>query len=162
MTGRAGTEARSVVHEVAHDVVRAADLRALRTGLVDWVRAMAEGAGATTREHAEDTAAHGTALTERLEDVATAFYEALTNVVDHAYPEGAGPVRVTARLAVTGAPGQPWLQIEISDRGGWRPPPADPGHRGRGLLLLSGLTDGHDLQHETEGTRVRLWWHRPP
>ena len=153
MHGTAGTETRSVVHEVAHEVVRAADLRALRTDLVEWVRAMA----ASTREAGPDQA-----LTERLEDVATAFYEALTNVVDHAYPEGAGPVRVIARLAVSGSPGQPWLEIAVSDRGGWRPPPADPGHRGRGLLLLSGLTDGHDLQHEAEGTRVRLWWHAPP
>ncbi|GAA4919207.1 anti-sigma regulatory factor (Ser/Thr protein kinase) [Actinomycetospora succinea] len=149
MQGPADAGTRSVVHEVAHEVVRAADLRALRTEVVNWVRGTAEASG----QPAEP------ALTERLEDVATAFYEALTNVVDHAYPEGAGPVHVTARLSVTGTP---WLEIAVSDRGGWRPPPADPGHRGRGLLLLSGLTDGHDLQHEREGTRVRLWWHRSP
>ena len=152
MHGTADSETRCVVHEVAHEVVRAQDLRALRTDLVDWVRATAEASGETGEP----------ALTERLEDVATAFYEALTNVVDHAYPGGTGPVDVTARLAVAGPPGRPWLEIAVSDRGGWRPPPADPGHRGRGLLLLSGLTDGHDLQREREGTRVRLWWHRPP
>lgn len=149
MHGTAGTGARSVVHEVAHEVVRAADLRALRTDLVGWVRATVEAFGEADEP----------ALTERLEDVATAFYEALTNVVDHAYGGGTGPVHVTARLAVAG---EPWLEIGVADRGGWRPPPADPGHRGRGLLLLSGLTDGHDLQREPAGTRVRLWWHRPP
>ncbi|MEJ2863320.1 ATP-binding protein [Actinomycetospora flava] len=152
MHGTAGTETRCVVHEVAHEVVRAQDLRALRTDLVDWVRATAEASGDTSEA----------ALTARLEDVATAFYEALTNVVDHAYPGGTGPVDVTARLAVSGPADQPWLEIAVSDRGGWQPPPDDPGHRGRGLLLLSGVTDGHDLQREAAGTRVRLWWHRPP
>ncbi|MEJ2886653.1 ATP-binding protein [Actinomycetospora aeridis] len=152
MHGTASSETRSVVHEVAHDVVHAADLRSLRIDLVEWVRAAAE----TSDEVREP------ALTERLEDVATAFYEALTNVVDHAYPEGGGPVHVTARLAATGAPDRPWLEITVADRGGWRPAPEDPGHRGRGLLLLSGLADGHDLQQEQDGTRVRLWWHRPP
>jgi anti-sigma regulatory factor (Ser/Thr protein kinase) len=101
-------------------------------------------------------------LEERLEDIATAFYEALANVVDHAYPEGGGPVDVTARLTATGAPEQPWLEIVVADRGGWRPAPPDPGHRGRGLLLVSRLTDGYELRPVEDGTRLRLWWHRPP
>jgi len=147
---------RRVVHEVTHDLVRAEDLRGLRADLVAWVRATAGRPD-------------GPALADRLEDVATALYEALTNVVDHAYPHGSGPLRVTARLTVGDAPDDPsqdaevpWLEIEVADRGGWRPAPADPGHRGRGLQLLAGLTDGHDLQRGPEGTRVLLWWHLPP
>ncbi|MDD7966331.1 ATP-binding protein [Actinomycetospora lemnae] len=147
--GRPGTEARRVVHEVAHSTVRVEDLRALRTDLVAWVRATA---GLPDDE----------ALADRLEDVATAFYEALANVVDHAYPEGAGPVDVSARLATAGGPEQPWLEIVVADHGGWRPAPPDPGHRGRGLLLVSRLTDGHELSRVDDGTRLRLWWHRPP
>ena len=152
---------RRVVHEVAHDLVRAEDLRGLRSALVGWVR--------TTAGCPE-----GPAFDDLLEDVATALYEALTNVVDHAYPAGSGPVRVAARLTVTGADGapedsaepatpeNPWLEVEVADRGGWRPAPADPGHRGRGLQLLAGLADGHELHRDAEGTRVLLWWHRPP
>jgi hypothetical protein len=53
-------------------------------------------------------------------------------------------------------------RIEVADRGDWRGAPADPGHRGRGLLLLSRLADGHEVHHGEDGTRVRLWWQRPP
>jgi anti-sigma regulatory factor (Ser/Thr protein kinase) len=151
---RPGDHPRRVVHEVTHELVRPADLRALRTDLVAWVHAAAG--------HAE-----GPELSERLEDVATALYEALTNVVDHAYTGGRGPIHLVARLTLADDPaadpaGHPWLEIEVGDRGGWRPAPEDPGHRGRGLLLLSQLTDGHDVERGDDGTRVRLWWHRPP
>jgi anti-sigma regulatory factor (Ser/Thr protein kinase) len=156
--GPAGTAAadrpRRVVHEIAHDLVGPGDLRGLRTELVAWVRATA-GCPA------------GPGLTDRLEDVAGALYEALTNVVDHAYPAGTGPLRVVARLTTPdgpdpASPADPWLDLEVVDRGGWRPAPADPGHRGRGLLLLSRLADGHEVQRGRDGTHVRLWWHRPP
>jgi anti-sigma regulatory factor (Ser/Thr protein kinase) len=152
--------ARRVAHEISHDLVRAEDLRGLRTELVAWVRATAG-------------CPEGPALSDRLDDVATAVYEALTNVVDHAYPGGGGPLHVTARLTLTADGDEqaedpaatsppPWLEIEVADRGGWRPAPADPGHRGRGLQLLAGLTDGHDVQRGPEGTHVLLWWHRSP
>jgi anti-sigma regulatory factor (Ser/Thr protein kinase) len=104
-------------------------------------------------------APEGPALSDRLEDVATALYEALANVVDHAYAAEGGPVRVVARLDLAG---DPWLEVEVADRGDWRPAPADPGHRGRGLQLLAGLADAHDVRYDPAGTRVLLWWHRPP
>jgi anti-sigma regulatory factor (Ser/Thr protein kinase) len=135
-----------IVHEVAHDLVRPEDLRGLRTDLVAWVRA------ATGLPESP-------ALADRLDDVAIALHEALTNVVDHAYGAGDGPVRVVARLALAA---HPWLEIEVADRGVWRPAPADPGHRGRGLQLLAGTADGHAVRHDPAGTRVHLWWHRPP
>lgn len=154
-TGAApGARPRRIVHEIAHEFVRVEDLRAVRTDLVGWVRAAAG-------------CPEGPPLEDRLEDLATALYEALTNVVDHAYPAGPGPLRVTALLTIVdgvpaGLAGLPWLEVEVADRGGWRPAPADPGHRGRGLLLLSRLTDAHEVQRGEDGTRVRLWWHRPP
>jgi len=120
---------------------------------VSWVRATAGCPG-------------GPALADRLDDVAAALYEALTNVVDHAYPDDdGGPVRLVARLDLTrdpAAPEHPWLEIEVADHGAWRPAPADPGHRGRGLQLLAGTTDGHDVRRDPTGTRVLLWWHLPP
>ncbi|WP_433784920.1 ATP-binding protein [Actinomycetospora sp. CA-101289] len=137
---------RRVVHEVTHDHVRPEDLRGLRTDLVSWVRATA-GSPA------------GPALADRLEDIATACYEALANVVDHAYGGDGGAVRLVARLDPAEPP---WLEIEVADRGAWRPAPADPGHRGRGLALLAGTADGHDVRYDPDGTRVLLWWHRPP
>ncbi|WP_285652761.1 ATP-binding protein [Actinomycetospora sp. NBRC 106375] len=146
---------------MTRDVVRPEDLRALRTELMTHVRAAAGDPDAA--EERDDPA-----LADQLADVATALYEALTNVVDHAYPHGAGPVRVTARVAAgrpgpepAREPGPPWLEIEVADHGDWRPAPTDPGHRGRGLVLLARLADGHDLRTGPAGTRVRLWWHRP-
>lgn len=152
-TGTApGARPRRIVHEVALELVRAEDLRTVRTELVTWLRAAAG-------------LPDGPSLDERLEDVASALYEALTNVVDHAYGAGPGPLRVTARLTLADGPRAqevPWLEIEVADRGGWRRAPDDPGYRGRGLLLLSQVTEGHDVQRAEDGTRVRLWWHRSP
>jgi serine/threonine-protein kinase RsbW len=51
------------------------------------------------------------------------------------------------------------IQIEVCDRGRWRPPPADPGYRGRGLMAMAAMTDqmtvarGHPDQ---PGTTVTL------
>jgi anti-sigma regulatory factor (Ser/Thr protein kinase) len=145
---------RRVVHEVAHELVRPADLRSLRTELVAWLRAAA-------------AQPETPAFADRLEDVASSLYEALTNVVDHAYTGGPGPIHLVARLTLAdGAehdPGEhPWLEIVVADRGDWRPAADDPGHRGRGLLLLSQVTDGHEVERGDDGTRVRWWWHRPP
>jgi anti-anti-sigma factor len=69
---------------------------------------------------------------EDLFAVQIAVLEAVTNVVEHAYPNAEpGPARVCARLD-----GQGTLSVRVSDEGRWRQPPLEPGWRGRGLVLI--------------------------
>jgi anti-anti-sigma factor len=46
--------------------------------------------------------------------------------------------------------------VTVSDSGSWRPPPADPGFRGRGLQLLRELTAGVEVDGGATGTVVRF------
>ena len=55
--------------------------------------------------------------------------ELCANAVEHAYPaDGGGSVEVALAREPGGV-----LTLVVRDRGRWRPPPADPGERGRGL-----------------------------
>lgn len=48
------------------------------------------------------------------------------------------------------------LLITITDHGRWRPPPGEPGYRGRGLAMMRALTGDVQLHPTAEGTTVRL------
>jgi serine/threonine-protein kinase RsbW len=89
---------------------------------------------------------------EFVEDVVLAAHEALANAADHAYPDGAG------EAALDGECADGVLLITIRDHGTWRVPAADPGWRGRGLVIIRGLADEVDLQHDASGTVVRMRW----
>ncbi|MDT5243799.1 MAG: hypothetical protein QOD36_1175, partial [Mycobacterium sp.] len=45
---------------------------------------------------------------------------------------------------------------QVSDSGSWKPPPADPGTRGRGLLLMRTLSERVDLDGTAKGTTVGM------
>ncbi|SCX55688.1 Anti-sigma regulatory factor (Ser/Thr protein kinase) [Klenkia marina] len=78
--------------------------------------------------------------------------EACANAVDHAYPEDEpGPMLV--RVA-RGADGR--VVAEVSDRGTWRTPDADPGDRGRGLMIMHQLLEDVEVDRGRSGTTVRL------
>ena len=49
------------------------------------------------------------------------------------------------------------VTVEISDFGNWRPPRGT--HRGRGLLLMEGLTDDVEVVRTGDGTTVELKRH---
>ncbi|MBJ8345789.1 ATP-binding protein [Antrihabitans sp. YC2-6] len=98
----------------------------------------------------------GTPLSdERASDVALACYEAMANVVEHAYASGmarsfelsAAHHRLAGRIAVT-----------ITDHGTWRTPDSDPGFRGHGMTLLAALSDHADVLTDKNGTVVHLSW----
>jgi anti-sigma regulatory factor (Ser/Thr protein kinase) len=92
-------------------------------------------------------------LPEQLvEDLVLAVHEALANAADHAYPRGDG----VAWLDVQCRDGV--IEAVVRDRGTWRSPDADPGWRGRGLLIIRGLADEVDLHHDDTGTSVRMRW----
>lgn len=87
-----------------------------------------------------------------IDDLTMAVYEALANVVEHAYrPDHPNPVmRLEARRD------QDQLLITVTDHGRWRPPPGEPGYRGRGLAMMRSLTGDVQLRPTAEGTTVRL------
>jgi anti-anti-sigma factor len=84
---------------------------------------------------------------ETVEDLELALGEALANAVEHAYPEGkTGECRWSVERELDGS-----LQVCVEDRGTWRPPPADRGHRGRGLELIGALAADVDVRRTAAG-----------
>lgn len=107
----------------------------LRRELSTWVRAV----GVST-----DTAY----------DLASSCYEAMANVVAHAYPTGTtGFLDLDARLGTTD------ITVTVRDRGRWKPETSQP-KSGHGLTLIRRLADGVDLVRGENGTRVDMRWHR--
>ena len=48
------------------------------------------------------------------------------------------------------------LTLVVRDRGRWRPPPADPGDRGRGLAIVRALMHAVDIDEGGDGTTVSV------
>ncbi|WP_214369002.1 SpoIIE family protein phosphatase [Pseudonocardia sp. H11422] len=85
-------------------------------------------------------------------DLQLVLGEAVTNAVEHAYLGGAsGEVDIELMLESSGA-----VSVRVADTGRWRPPPADPGYRGRGLALIRELTEDVELEPGDTGTVVRF------
>ncbi|SFP70142.1 PAS domain S-box-containing protein [Geodermatophilus dictyosporus] len=88
-------------------------------------------------------------LTEdSLDDLQLALGEALANAVEHAYAATGGEGRCEYRLERT-ADGS--VDVCVRDEGVWRPVPADPGHRGRGLELISALALDVEVARTPDG-----------
>ncbi|WP_044576611.1 ATP-binding protein [Saccharopolyspora spinosa] len=122
-------------HEVPAEPGR---LRPICRALTDW----ASGNGFTDN---------------RAEAVALAAYEAMANVVTHAYPDGGGVLSVRAAFRIEAAR----IEIAVQDRGRWliRAAPEDSGeHGGRGLVLIRSLADHVEVLLEEVGTTVRMAW----
>ena len=82
--------------------------------------------------------------------VVLAAGELCANAVEHAYPDGSdAAVEVTLAREPGGA-----LTLVVRDKGHWRPPPADPGDRGRGLGIVRALMHTVDVDPSGEGTTV--------
>jgi anti-sigma regulatory factor (Ser/Thr protein kinase) len=84
-----------------------------------------------------------------VDDLTLAAAEAAANAIEHAY--GLAPGVVELRAA-TGGDGR--VTVAIRDFGTWRAPRGT--HRGRGLQLMKGLTDGVDVTKTGDGTIVEL------
>jgi serine/threonine-protein kinase RsbW len=93
---------------------------------------------------------------ELADDLVLAVHEALANVADHAYPDGGAEAGVDVECA------DGVVEAVVRDRGSWREPPADPGWRGRGLVIMRGLADEVDVRRGPSGTEVRMRWKQPP
>lgn len=86
-----------------------------------------------------------------VDDLTIAVYEALANVVEHAYPSD-HPEQVM-RLRAQFDYNQ--VLITISDQGSWRTPAA-AGSRGRGLIIMRYLATDVQLHATDHGTTVQL------
>ena len=89
-------------------------------------------------------------------DLVLSGYEALANAAEHAYPSGHGPVDLVAARTIDSR-----VLVVVRDRGRWRPPPADPGFRGRGLLMIHALAHRVEVQQSPQGTTVYMEWALP-
>jgi anti-anti-sigma factor len=89
---------------------------------------------------------------DQLDDLQFTLGEALANSVEHAYRDRTpGTVDYAVSLAAGGR-----VHVEVSDRGSWRPPTPDPGHRGRGVEMIRALAQDVVLHGDDDGTAVRF------
>ncbi|HEU5476120.1 MAG TPA: ATP-binding protein [Actinophytocola sp.] len=115
----------------------AEQLPALRDALTEWARHLGLSAG-------------------QVQALRLAAYEALANVVKHAYHPGANGM-VDLHAAYRQPPGE--VTVTVTDHGRWRLAPVQPEHqRGRGLPLIHGLTDELTIETGEDGTIVRMVW----
>ena len=90
------------------------------------------------------------------EDVMLAAYEAMANTVEHAYRGGPGDVEVRGAVA------DGRLTVTVTDWGSWKPYDEQDPARGRGLILVRGLSHGSELLHRDDGTTVQMAWRVRP
>jgi len=93
---------------------------------------------------------------EQVQDLELAVYEALSNVLDHAYPARGGGVFDLHAVQDSDA-----VTVTVTDHGHWRPP-ANPAStlRGRGLSLIKKLATDFELRLRPTGTVVWMRWSR--
>ncbi|MFR9806418.1 SpoIIE family protein phosphatase [Pseudonocardia sp. RS010] len=91
-------------------------------------------------------------------DLQLAVGEAVTNSVEHAYAGSPEPAADAVRLDLELQPDGS-VAVRVVDRGLWRPPPVDPGYRGRGLALIRELAENVEVIPADDGTEV---WFRMP
>jgi anti-sigma regulatory factor (Ser/Thr protein kinase) len=89
-------------------------------------------------------------------DIVLVVNEACTNCVEHAY-RGQQPGRMRVEADVDHGD----VQIRVADAGSWKTPPADPGTRGRGLLLIRAVSDRVALDGTDTGTTIEMKFRLP-
>ncbi|WP_225978432.1 ATP-binding protein [Gandjariella thermophila] len=88
-------------------------------------------------------------------DVVLASYEAMANVVEHAYHGGGGVLDLHATYSSEHVR----VSVTVADYGRWRPPADDPGPlHGRGLSLIRTLASRAEVEPGPRGTTVRMHW----
>ena len=103
------------------------ELRGMRRSLVSWLELT-------------DTSA------EVRRSVMLATHEAAANALEHGEPES--PVTVSASQNEDGG-----FTVEVTNHGGWKEP--EPGHEGRGLMMMNALMSEVAVQ-----TRTSVRMHR--
>ncbi|UOZ05775.1 ATP-binding protein [Amycolatopsis sp. WQ 127309] len=112
-------------------------LPGLRRHLMSWLRRRA-----------------GEEVGRQADEIVLACWEAMANVLDHAYGGRPGEIDVRARID------DRVLIVTIADRGSWQAL-EEQADRGRGLRLIQALVDGLDLRSTDDGTVMTLTWPFP-
>ena len=89
-------------------------------------------------------------------DIILAVNEAAANSVEHAY-RGHKPGKVRVEGENDGAR----VHMRIIDKGSWKTAPADPGVRGRGLVLIRAVSDWLEMHCTPSGTTVNMSFRVP-
>lgn len=93
----------------------------------------------------------------RVDDIALGVYEALANVVEHAYRS----VPEQGTMTITVAYERETLTVTVADTGTWRPP-VPTTDRNHGLQVAAAVTDDLVVDHRPGlGTVVTATWNRP-
>ncbi|MHA6783527.1 ATP-binding protein [Pseudonocardia saturnea] len=96
--------------------------------------------------------------TEDAEDIELATNEAVSNVVDHAYPPDArGSATLHAWTSTDPDTHMRRVVVAITDRGRWaahHPDSPAPAARGHGLVVMTGCTAELHIQRSAAGTTV--------
>ncbi len=85
---------------------------------------------------------------DETDELILAAAEASANAIEHAYPPEPHPFRVEAHCE-SGR-----ITLTVRDWGKWRPPRGE--FRGRGMVLMEGLTDSVEVTASDSGTTVTL------
>lgn len=95
---------------------------------------------------------------DRVGDLLLAAYEAMANAAEFAYPSSGRTG--TMDLTASHDPTESALSVTIVDRGLWRTaaPANGERRRGRGIGLMTALSDSASIQTSLRGTTVRLAW----
>lgn len=107
------------------------------------------------RRAIQDWAGHVGLSADLVDDLGLASYEAMANVVEHAY---AGVV--PGRLSIVVSASQAGVDAVVADQGKWRVPQTGTGFRGRGLLVIRGLATDVTVHATERGTTIRMHWQR--
>jgi PAS domain S-box-containing protein len=113
-------------------VVTADQLTDIRHQLAAWMRA-------------------ATIPDDRVADIVLAVNEACANSIEHGY-RGRKPGKVRVEGENDGAR----VHLRVIDKGSWKSAPADPGARGRGLLLIRAVSDWLEMDCTPSGTTVSI------
>lgn len=113
----------------------------------------------------------------RRSDIVLAVYEAVANAAEHAYaadapsPAAQSPAaqssaaqssatRSRAIEVRTHVTRDESLEVTVTDSGRWKSDASSSPYRGRGLALISALSDASDVTSGPDGTSVTLRWHQ--
>ncbi|SNS47289.1 ATP-binding protein [Rhodococcoides kyotonense] len=88
-----------------------------------------------------------------VDSIELATYEALANVVEHAYTH----TQDRGEMTLTAIHEQDTLTVTIADTGTWQPPTPTP-DRSRGLALIDAVSDRVELESTEAGTVVTMAW----
>lgn len=83
-------------------------------------------------------------------DTVMAANEACTNSIEHGITAPTGLVRLVAAATATE------LTLTVSDTGAWKPPQTGSEQRGRGITMMRAVVDSLSIEHDAEGTVVRM------